>query len=133
MGRQYGRVHHRLPRRGTGIPAEAVQGRWYELQQQQKKKVPEEVLAVWRKKEEVSWSEKEDEIIIQAWVDGKGEHDIAHSLRFEGKYQCDIRQRFKHLYREKGPVYRRLTGMEDSRPLPHALDRALGKKKYAWM
>ena len=91
------------------------------------------MLAVWRKKEEVSWSEKEDEIIIQAWVDGKGEHDIAHSLRFEGKYQCDIRQRFKHLYREKGPVYRRLTGMEDSRPLPHALDRALGKKKYAWM
>lgn len=56
-----------------------------------------------------------------------------HSLRFEDKYQCDIRQRFKHLYREKGPMYRRLMGMEESRPLPHVLDKALGKKKYAWM
>jgi hypothetical protein len=114
-----------------GIPAEAVQGRWYELQQQ--KKVPEAVLAAWRKKMEVEWTEKEDEIILRAWVDGKSEDDIAHSLRFEGKYQCDIRQRFKHLYREKGPMYRRLMGMEESRTLPHALDKALGKKKYAWM
>lgn len=114
-----------------GIPAEAVQGRWYDLQQQ--KKVPEEVLAVWRKKGEVEWSEKEDEIILQAWIDGKSEDDIAHSLRFEGKYLCDVRQRFKHLHKEKGPMYRRLMGMEVSRPLPHALDKALGKKKYAWM
>ncbi|KAF3047210.1 hypothetical protein E8E11_004324 [Didymella keratinophila] len=114
-----------------GISAEAVQGRWYELQQQ--KKVPEHVLAIWKKKAEVVWSEEEDKTILRAWVNGKSEDEIAHSLRFEGKYQCDIRQRFRHLYREKGPMYRRLMGMEESRPLPHALDKALGKKKYAWM
>lgn len=109
------------------ISAEAVQGRWYELQQQ--KKLPEHVLAIWKKKAEVL----EDETILRAWIDGKSEDDIVHSLRFEDKYQCDIRQRFKHLYREKGPMYRRLMGMEESRTLPHVLDKALGKKKYAWM
>lgn len=76
---------------------------------------------------EVEWTEKEDEIILQAWVDGKNEDNIAHSPQFEGKCQCDIRQRFKHLYGEKGPSYRQLMGMEESRPLPHALDKALGK------
>lgn len=114
-----------------GIPAEAVQGRWYELRQQ--KKVPDGVLAIWRRKEEVKWNEKEDETIIQAWIEGKSEDDIMHSVRFKGKYQCDVRQRYKLLLREKGPVYRRLMGMEESMPLPHALDKALGKKKYAWM
>ncbi|KAJ4384530.1 hypothetical protein N0V86_000129 [Didymella sp. IMI 355093] len=114
-----------------GVPAEAVQGRWYELQQQ--KRVPESVLAVWRKKGEVRWTEKDDGMIVRAWIDGKSESDIAHSLQFEGKYQCDIKQRYKHLFREKGPVYRRLMGMEENKLLPHALDKALGKKKYAWM
>lgn len=114
-----------------GIPAEAVQGRWYELQQQ--KKVPEDVLAVWRRKEEVKWSEKEDGVIIQMWIDGKNEDEIVHCVRFEGKYQCDVRERYRLLLREKGPVYRQLMGMGESRPLPHALDKALGKKKYAWM
>lgn len=64
-----------------------MQGHWYELKQQ--KKVPEDVLAVWRKKMEVEWTGKEDEIILQAWVDGKSEDYIAYSLHFEGKYQCD--------------------------------------------
>lgn len=47
-----------------GVPAEALQGRWYDLQQQQK--VPGEVFATRRKKGEVEWSEKEDEIVLQA-------------------------------------------------------------------
>lgn len=55
------------------ISAEAVQGRWYELQQQ--KKVPEHVLAIWKKKAEVL----EDETILRAWIDGKSEDDIAQS------------------------------------------------------
>ncbi|KAF1929033.1 uncharacterized protein M421DRAFT_4849 [Didymella exigua CBS 183.55] len=105
-------------------------GRWYEPQQQ--KKVLEDVLLVWRRKEEVEWSEKEDETIVQAWIDGKSEDDILHSVRFEGKYQCDVRQRYRLLLREKGLVYRRLMGMKESRPLPHGLDKALGKK-YDWI
>ena len=113
------------------IPGEAMQGRWHELQQQ--KKVSEDVLAIWRKKGEVKWTEKEDEVIIQAWVDGKDEEEIIESVRFEGKYKCDVRERKRLLFREKGPIYRRLMGLDEGKPVLNALEKALGKKKFAWM
>ncbi len=116
---------------GIDVPAEAVQGRWYELQQ--RKKVPEDVLAIWRRKGEVEWSEEEDETILKAWIDGKDEEEIVECARTKGKYKCDVRERYKVLVREKGTIYRRLMGLDQAKPAPHALERALGKKKFAWM
>lgn len=113
------------------LPGEAVQGRWYELQQL--KMVPEDVLTIWRRKEEVTWSEAEDEVILNVWMKGRDEDELVKGVMFEGKYGCDVRERIRVLRREEGPIYRRLMGLEESKPLPHALERALGKKKYAWM
>ncbi|KAF2629994.1 hypothetical protein BU25DRAFT_262553 [Macroventuria anomochaeta] len=113
------------------IPGEAVQGRWYELQQQ--RKVPEDVLAIWRRKGEVVWSGKEDEVILKAWMEGMSDDEIVECVRFEGKYKCDVRERRRILTKENGPVYRRLMGLEAMKSVPHALDKALGMKKFAWM
>lgn len=113
------------------IPAEAVQGRWYELKQL--KRIPEDVLVVWRRKGEVQWSEKEDEKILRAWVDGKDQETIVDCLEFEGKYKCDVRERYRLLLREKGPIYGRLMGLDGKKPAATALDQALGEKKFAWM
>ena len=129
-----GRRRGLLPREigvEMGLPGEAVQGRWYELQQQ--KKVPEDVLAIWRRKGEVVWTEKEDMAILEAWVDGKNDDEIVKTLAFKEKYECDIRERRRQLCREMGPVYKRLMGMKEEQPVLGALEKALGKKKFAWM
>ncbi|KAF1362468.1 hypothetical protein EJ07DRAFT_107154 [Lizonia empirigonia] len=113
------------------LPYEAIQGRWYELKQQ--KKVPEDVLAISRRKTEVEWTEKEDSEILKAWVEGKKDDEIAKTLKLTGKYERDVRERRRQLCREAGPLYRRLMGMKEDQPVPGAMDRALGKKKFAWM
>lgn len=94
-----------------GLPTEAVQGRWLQLKEQ--REVPEDVLALRRKKGEVTWSHQEDEAILQAWKDGKDEEEIVQSMKFEGKGKPDIRQRYKLLRREMGPIYRRVMGLDD--------------------
>ncbi|KAJ8115581.1 hypothetical protein OPT61_g2799 [Boeremia exigua] len=113
------------------LPAEAVQGRWYELRQ--KNKVPADVVAIWRRKQEVKWSEEEDETILRVWKSGKNKEELIECVRFEGKFKCDVQDRYRVLLRERGAVYRRVMGLDEAKPVPHALDRALGKKKFAWM
>lgn len=114
-----------------GLPGEAVQGRWYELQQQ--RKVPEEVLAIWRRKGEVVWAEEEDVAILKAWVDGKNDDEIVQTVKFKGKCERDVRKRRKQLCRERGLVYSRMMGMTRDQPAPGGLENALGKDKFAWM
>lgn len=113
------------------LPHEAIQGRWYELKQ--KKKVPEHVLAVWRRKPEVEWTEKEDSEILTAWVEGKNDDEIAKTLKLTGKYERNVRQRRIQLCKERGPLYMRLMGLKEDQPVPDAMDTVLGKNKFAWM
>lgn len=113
------------------IPGEAVQGRWYELQQM--KKVPEDVLAIWKRKGEVEWSGEEDEVVLKAWMEGLSDEELAEKVRFKGKYKCDVRERRRALCKEMGPVYRRVMVMEERKLVPDALEKALGGKKYGWM
>jgi hypothetical protein len=116
------------------LPSEAIQGRWSELQK--RKQVPEDVLALWRRKGEVIWSEREDEHILKVWMELKSDDELVKQVHLEGKQRCDIRERRVQLCSEMGPVYRRLMGIVGQKEddlVRGTLKMALGGKKYAWM
>jgi hypothetical protein len=65
------------------LPKEVVGERWHTLQAS--KRVSEEFLALWRRKDEVVWIEEEDEAILKLWVKCKDDDEIARTLKLKGK------------------------------------------------
>lgn len=101
--------------------------------------MPEDVLAIWRRKEEVVWSAEEDEEILELYLQGKGDEEIGDvvkkgKLEFGGKSKADVMARRKELVRESSPLYLKMLGVVGVQKLNGALESALGvKKKYKWM
>lgn len=116
------------------LTSEAVADRWSHLQRH--KLVPEDVLAVWRRKEDVVWSPDQDESIAKMWIQGMEDDEIVHMVKFKGKSQDDVRMRRMELVNGGGGgVYARLLGVGGDRETKEktALEMALGKPKYSWM
>jgi hypothetical protein len=132
----------------------AIADRWNYLVRN--KVVPEDVLAIWRRKDEVVWSEVEDRTILGLWVDGKEDDEIMKMVRFEGKSQTDVRNRRRELVAKGVPMYTEMlgvgggkkevmgsdgemkvesgvTGLNGKGEAKGGLGEVVGKKKYAWM
>jgi hypothetical protein len=114
------------------LPKQAVGERWQTLQAQNQ--VPEEVLALWRRKEEVVFTEEEDEAILKLWIKCKDDNEIAKTLKCKGKSQRDIIARRGELVKGSSPIYLRLLGVGQGKENEmDGLKRAMGKPKYGWM
>jgi hypothetical protein len=114
------------------LPKQAVGERWQTLQAQNQ--VPEEVLALWRRKEEVVFTEEEDEAILKLWIKCKDDNEIAKTLKCKGKSQRDIITRRGELVKGSSPIYLRLLGVGQGKENEmDGLKRAMGKPKYGWM
>jgi hypothetical protein len=132
----------------------AIADRWNHLVR--KKVVPEDVLAIWRRKDEVMWSEAEDRTILGLWVNGKEDEEIVKMVRFEGKSQTDVRNRRRELVGKGVPMYTEMlgvgggkkqemggngeekvksgiSGLNGNGEVKGGLGEMVGKKKYAWM
>ncbi|KAF2129892.1 hypothetical protein P153DRAFT_418575 [Dothidotthia symphoricarpi CBS 119687] len=114
------------------LTAHAVADRWYTLLRE--KKVPEDVLAIWRRKNDVVFTLEEDEVILRLWIEMEDDEQLVRMVSFRGKSQSDIRERRIELVYGSSPLYQRLLGIGDGGGnAPHALDKALGKPRYGWM
>ncbi|KAH7401357.1 hypothetical protein BKA66DRAFT_405485 [Pyrenochaeta sp. MPI-SDFR-AT-0127] len=114
------------------LSAEAVAERWFTLQRQ--KVVPEEVLAIWRRKENVIFTPEEDETILKVWMQMRDDEQLIRIVKFKGKSQGDIRERRSELVNRHSPLYLKMLGIGDGKDNESdALKVALGKSKYSWM
>ena len=111
----------------------AVAGRWDELQRL--KRVPEDVLLIWRHKEHKDFTTEEDEIILDVWMDlNKNDDQLIRSVEFPGRSQLDIRARRVELVNGQSPLYLKRLGMDKHKKNEsNALNVALGPPKYIWM
>ncbi|KAF2446863.1 hypothetical protein P171DRAFT_482938 [Karstenula rhodostoma CBS 690.94] len=108
------------------ISATSATSRWHALEQQNR--VPEDVLDIGRRKEEVAWCEENEETILKAWKEGQDDEKVAKSVTLEGRNEGDIRERLVALRFERGPGYKRVMDMEGKRS-PDALKQALSGNK----
>ena len=114
------------------LPVQAVQDRWYTLVRQHQ--VPADVLALWSRKEEVVWSEEEDEALLKLWLEGNDDDAIGRMLKLEKKSKDDMRTRRVELVRGSSPLYLRMLGGQGMKgTVRTGMEKALEKKKYAWM
>lgn len=112
------------------MTARAISDRWFHLQQLDR--VPEDVLAIHRRKPNVEWSAEEDEIVARMWISGIADAKIAGEAGLEGRSQDNVRIRRMELVKGGGGgVYKRLLGVESKEIT--GLDKAVGKGKYSWM
>ena len=116
------------------IPEKAIQSRWQALRAA--KKVPEDVLDLRRRKPLRDFTPQEDETILNLYVEGHDDKDIAVLAGIEGKS--------RKLVAESYPIYRRLieeqlhkTGKEDltykKKEKIDTLESAVNRQKYGWM
>jgi hypothetical protein len=114
------------------ISNHAVAGRWSRLQHLNL--VPDDVLAVWRRKEPVVWSNAEDEYLLAMWIDGKSDDEITQAGKIKGKSPVDVKNRRVELVQGGGGgIYVRMLGVAKENEATTALSKALGKPKYSWM
>ena len=124
------------------IPEKAIQSRWQALRAA--KKVPEDVLDLRRRKPLRDFTPQEDETILNLYVEGHDDKDIAVLAGIEGKSQTEIMIRRRKLVAESSPIYRRLieeqlhkTGKEDltykKKEKIDTLESAVNRQKYGWM
>ena len=112
------------------MTARAISDRWLQLHQLDR--VPEDVLAIHRRKRHVEWSAEEDEIIARMWISGIADAKIAGEVGLEGRSQDDVRIRRTELVKGGGGgLYKRLLGVESKEMT--GLEKAIGKGKYSWM
>lgn len=114
------------------LTTRAVQDRWYALIRHHQ--VPEEVLALTRRKEEVVWSEEEDRLVLGLWLKGYYDEEIVKQVKFRGKSNEDVRARRTRLVNDHHPMYLEMLGVKREKAVvKDGLEKALGKKKYSWM
>ncbi|KAF2827577.1 hypothetical protein CC86DRAFT_405697 [Ophiobolus disseminans] len=114
------------------IPTHAVQDRWATLLRRHQ--VPKDVIAMWRRKEEVVWTTVEDEKILGLYLQGHSDEEISKLLKFKNKSKDDMRARRVELVMGSSPLYLKMLGMVGSKETPKTgLEKAMGKKKYSWM
>jgi DNA-directed RNA polymerase specialized sigma24 family protein len=120
------------------ISDQAIQSRWQALKAM--KKVPEDVIAGWRRKELRDFTPQEDEAILRLYVEGRDDKDIVEILKIPGKSQTEIVRRRRKLVAESSPIYRRLVSMwhgtwdeDEDNVESDALGMAVGGEKYDWM
>ncbi|KAH8644126.1 hypothetical protein IG631_01590 [Alternaria alternata] len=124
------------------IPEKAIQSRWQALRVA--KKVPEDVLDLRRRKPLRDFTPQEDETILNLYVEGHDDKEIAVLAGIEGKSQTEIMIRRRKLVTESSPIYRRLieeqlhkTGKEDltykKKEKIDTLESAVNRQKYGWM
>lgn len=77
------------------------------------KLVPDDVLAISRRKEEVVWTEEEDRMILALWIAGKEDNEIVKLVKLPGKTQMDVRKRRRDLTGGKeNPLYVEMLGID---------------------
>lgn len=127
------------------IPEKAIQSRWQALRAA--KKVPEDVLDLRRRKPLRDFTPQEDETILNLYVEGHDDKEIAVLADIEGKSQTEIMIRRRKLVAESSPIYRRLieeqlhqTGKEHhnkkkkkKKEKIDTLELAVNGQKYGWM
>lgn len=114
------------------LTSKALGDRWNQLQRD--KLVPEEVLAVWRRKTEVVFTPEQDEKILKLCMQGLKDEQLARMVEFKGKSHAAIRERRLKLIDGHSPVYVKLLGSEGVKvEESDAFKKALGKPKYGWM
>lgn len=114
-----------------GLWAPAVTERWAWLQRNEK--VPEDVLALYRRKEEVTFTTEEDEWIVKKFIGGMDDEQIYKQGAWKGKSMGDLAKRRRQLTNEgaSGGLYVKKLGVGEKKET--ALDKAMGKKKFKWM
>lgn len=114
------------------LTTHAVQDRWYALIRQQR--VPEDVLALSRRKEEVVWTEEEDRQVMILWLKGRNDDEIVKLIKFKNKSDDDVRHRRIRLVNDPSPLYIKMLGVSrEKTKVKNGLEKALGKNKYDWM
>jgi hypothetical protein len=116
------------------VCSEAITERWSTLQRE--KKVPEEVLAVWRRREKVEWSVAEDGVLLDMYCLGLGDVEIAKTGALKGRSREEVRmRRVELMYGEDRSLWLKKLGMRGKGKHVEmtALEKALGKPKYDWM
>ncbi|KAF1920441.1 hypothetical protein BDU57DRAFT_561573 [Ampelomyces quisqualis] len=115
-----------------GIWAPAVTDRWAWLLRSHS--VPPDVLAVWRRKEDVVFTADEDAFIVKMYIQGLSDEQIYKECASKEKSRVDVVRRRKELTNEgaAGGLYVRMLGVGNGE-VKTGLDRAMGKKKYGWM
>ncbi|CAO2656423.1 Nn.00g052260.m01.CDS01 [Neocucurbitaria sp. VM-36] len=114
------------------IPPEATAERWYTLQRL--KQVPEDVLVIRRRKGDVIFTPKEDEMILKIWIQMRDDQQLISMVKLKGKSQTDIRERRVELVNGHSPLYLNMLGVGHGKENEtDALKTALGKPKYTWM
>lgn len=114
------------------LQKEAVSERWRTLQRQ--KQVPEDVLAIWRRKGDVVFTPEEDETILKIWMQMRDDEQLVRMAKFKGKSQADIRERRSQLVIGHSPLYQKMLGLGGkTRGETDALKGALGEPKHSWM
>ncbi|KAF9701653.1 hypothetical protein EKO04_000782 [Ascochyta lentis] len=78
------------------------------------------------------WTEEEDEEILRAWKELKEDEELVDPLNGIGGFYRNVGERRKQLCKEMGPVYKRVMGMDEHKPVQGALEKAVGKK-HGWM
>jgi hypothetical protein len=112
-------------------PVEAVAGRWNTLQRE--KKVLEDVLALLSTKEDVVFTQEEDEMILKLWMQGNDDDQIIQQVMFKGKSGQDVKTR-RIALSYGSPLYLELLGVSKGKENEtDALKMAVGKPKYDWM
>jgi hypothetical protein len=115
-----------------GLRTYAVQGRWNTLLRE--RKVPDDVVLVCRRKEEVVWSQEEDEAILKLWLKGCDDDSIVRQVNFKNKSKDDVRQRRTRLVNDHTPLYLKMLGLDkEKQAVKNGLEKPLGKKKYSWL
>jgi hypothetical protein len=120
------------------MPDKAIQSRWQVLRAT--KRVPEDVLALRRRKEFHDFTPQEDETILRLYVEGKDDKEIAVLADIKEKSPTEIMTRRRKLVTESSPIYRRLVRMwhgtweeDGNKEEKDALGLAVGGGKYKWM
>jgi hypothetical protein len=115
-----------------GLWALAVTERWTWLQR--KHRVPEDVLALWRKKEQVVFTQDEDESIMKMFIRDMDDEQIYKVCSWKGKHSADVAKRRRQLTGEgaAGGLYAKMLGVGDEKA-KNGLEKAMGKKKYDWI
>lgn len=113
------------------LAPEAVQERWRYLKAN--KLVPEDVLAMWQRKEKVEFAEWEDEAILRLWIRGMDDAEIAERLGggdiLVGKRKADIAARRRELTKGS-PLYSKMLDVDQGKA--DASGGLGGKPKYEW-
>ncbi|KAF2026690.1 hypothetical protein EK21DRAFT_73560, partial [Setomelanomma holmii] len=82
------------------------------------------------RKGKVIWSQDEDEAVISLWTKGFDDEEIARTVKFKGKSREDVKKRRAELLRKDDERFAKMLGREKG---VSALERAMGKQRYAWM